>query len=93
MNTQILAMFLAVFMAELGDKTQMATVLFASENRNAPLMVFAASASALVLGAAVSTAIGAATGRWLEHLPLKLIAGTCFVAIGAWTIASHYRGT
>jgi putative Ca2+/H+ antiporter (TMEM165/GDT1 family) len=88
---QLFAMFFTIFVAELGDKTQLATVLFASERRAAPLAVFAASASALVLGAAVSTAIGALGGRWLEHVPMKLIAGIGFIAIGIWSIWSHYR--
>lgn len=93
MTGQLLVIFLTIFVAELGDKTQIATMLFASENRNSPLMVFAASASALVLGAIISTAIGTAAGKWLEHIPLKLIAGLGFIAIGAWSIVSYYRGT
>lgn len=93
MTGQVLAIFLTIFVAELGDKTQIATVLFASENKNSPFMVFAASASALVLGAIISTAIGTAAGKWLEHIPLKLIAGIGFIAIGAWSIVSWYRGT
>ena len=85
-------MFAAIFIAELGDKTQMATLLFASERKDAPLIVFAASAGALVLGAAISVAVGAYGGRWLQHLPLKLIAGIGFVVIGVWSLFQYYRG-
>ena len=49
--------------------------------------------SALVLGAAVSVALGVYGGRWLEHVPLKLIAGMGFIVIGAWTLVQYYRGT
>lgn len=89
---QLLTMFVTIFIAELGDKTQVATVLFASERHDEPLTVFAASASALVIGAAISTAIGAFGGRWLEHVPLKLIAGIGFILIGVWSLFQHYRG-
>ena len=89
---QLIAMFAAIFIAELGDKTQIATVLFASERRDMPLIVFAASASALVLGAALSVALGAYGGRWLQNLPLKLIGGAGFIVIGAWSLFQYYRG-
>jgi putative Ca2+/H+ antiporter (TMEM165/GDT1 family) len=55
-------------------------------------MVFAASAGALVLGSAISVVIGAYGGRYLEHVPLKLIAGIGFIAIGAWSLVQYYRG-
>lgn len=89
---QLLTMFFTIFIAELGDKTQVATVLFASERGNSPWKVFAASACALALGSAVSVVIGTLGGRWLHDLPLKLIAGVGFMAIGAWTVFDYYRG-
>ena len=89
---QLLSMFAAIFIAELGDKTQIATLLFASERKDAPLIVFAASASALVLGAALSVALGAFGGRWLQNLPLKLIAGIGFIVIGTGSVFQYYRG-
>jgi putative Ca2+/H+ antiporter (TMEM165/GDT1 family) len=89
---QLITMFVTIFIAELGDKTQLATLLFASERERSPWMVFAASAGALVLGSAISVLIGTFGGRYLEHVPLKLIAGIGFIAIGAWSIFQHYRG-
>jgi len=88
---QIITMLVTIFVAELGDKTQVATLLFASERNNSPWAVFAASAGALVLSAAVSVIIGAFGGRWLQNVPLKLIAGTGFIAIGVWSIVQHSR--
>ena len=89
---QLISMFLTIFVAELGDKTQIATLLFASERQNSPWVVFAASAGALVLGSALSVMMGAFGGRFLEHVPLKLIAGIGFILIGGWSIAQYYRG-
>ena len=89
---RLYAMALTIFIAELGDKTQIATLLFASERENPPWAVFAASASALVLGSAISVAFGAFARSWLDAIPLKLIAGIAFIAIGLWSIAQHFRG-
>ena len=89
---QLIAMFFTIFVAELGDKTQIATMLFASERKDAALGVFVASASALVLGAAISVAVGAYGGRWLQHVPLKLVAGIGFIAIGLWSVFQYYQG-
>jgi putative Ca2+/H+ antiporter (TMEM165/GDT1 family) len=88
---QLAIMFATIFVAELGDKTQIATLLFASERENSPWIVFAASAGALVLGAAISVALGAFGSRWLQNVPLKLIAGIGFIGIGAWSIFQYYR--
>jgi putative Ca2+/H+ antiporter (TMEM165/GDT1 family) len=89
---ELLIMFATIFVAELGDKTQVATLLFASEGKAPPLHVFMASAGALVLGAAISVALGAFGSRFLAGVPLKLIAGLGFVAIGGWTLTEYFRG-
>jgi len=89
---QLITMFVTVFIAELGDKTQVATVLFASERRGAAFSVFTAAASALVLGTAVSVALGAYGGRWLQNVPLKLVAGIGFIVIGVWSLVQYYQG-
>jgi putative Ca2+/H+ antiporter (TMEM165/GDT1 family) len=88
----LLTIFLAVFVAELGDKTQLATLLFASERKVSPLLVFAAAAGALVLSTALAAALGGAASRYLSALPLKTIAGIGFVLIGVWTISQSIRG-
>lgn len=87
----LLPIFITVFLAELGDKTQLATVLFASEKSYSPLMVFIAAAGALVASTALAVLLGNAAGKYLEDIPLKLIAGIGFVAIGGWTIFEHFK--
>ena len=88
---KLLTVFATIFVAELGDKTQLATLLFATEKEYSPWQVFLASASALVLSSALAVLVGSALGRYLEAVPLKLIAGIGFILIGGWTIADHFQ--
>jgi putative Ca2+/H+ antiporter (TMEM165/GDT1 family) len=80
--------FLTVFVAEVGDKTQLATMLFAAEGR-AKWLVFAAAGSALLVAAAIGVLVGAQIERWISPRTLKLIAAIGFVAIGVWTFLSR----
>lgn len=89
----LLPVFTAIFLAELGDKTQLATVLFASQKDVSPVGVFAAAAGALALSSAIAVFVGAVAARYVDGLPLKLIAGVGFVAIGGWMIVEHLRGS
>jgi putative Ca2+/H+ antiporter (TMEM165/GDT1 family) len=89
----IAVIFVTVFLAELGDKTQLATLLFASnQNAPSPWLVFAGAAGALVLSTAIAVALGTAAERYLTIVPLKLIAGIGFIVIGIWTVTTHFRG-
>lgn len=90
--SQILAIFMTVFLAELGDKTQIATLLFAADRQNPPVLVFLAAAAALLAATAIAVVLGAAAERFLTMVPLKLFAGLGFLAIGAWTIWDHFNG-
>ena len=91
MTNHLLVIFLAVFLAELGDKTQVATLLFASGGEHAPLKVFIAAAAALVASTALAVALGVAAERWLDMIPLKLLSGVGFLAIGGWTVWEWLR--
>lgn len=90
--SDLLAMFVTVFLAEFGDKTQLATVLFASERKMSPLMVFVACGGALLLSAAIATFFGTIASRYLAGVPFKLFAGIGFILIGVWTVTQYYRG-
>jgi len=79
--------FGTVLFAELGDKTQLATLLFAAEAPNSKLTVFLASASALVLSSAIAVLVGNILGKYVDPKHLSWIAGIGFVIIGIWTIA------
>lgn len=91
MIAAFVTIFATVFLAELGDKTQFATVLFSSEGSANRLLVFLAAAGALITSTALAVLLGAAAERYLSALPLKLIAGLGFVAIGAVMIVDHLR--
>jgi len=78
--------FFAVFLAELGDKTQLATMSFAAGNRHALLLVFAASALALVTTSGIGVLAGAALSRWINPKYIKIGAGILFILIGLATL-------
>ena len=88
---QFLAIAIVVFLAELGDKTQIATLLFATDKSHPPYLVFIATVSALAASTAIAVALGMAAERYLTAVPLKFVAGLCFVLIGFWTISEHFR--
>jgi putative Ca2+/H+ antiporter (TMEM165/GDT1 family) len=80
--------FGTVFLAELGDKTQLATVLFSADKPGSKWIVFAASATALVLSSAIGVAAGTFVAEHINPKHLQIVAGIGFVAIGAWTLRS-----
>ncbi len=84
--------FFSVFLAELGDKTQITTLLFATNSKVSPISVFLASAGALVLSSFIAVLAGTLAKTYLQQIPLKLISGICFILIGVWTIYNYYKG-
>ena len=78
--------FVSVLLAELGDKTQLATVLFASDESLSRWGVLLAAGSALVLSTALAVVVGTWVGRWLPPRHLSVAAGLGFVAIGVWIL-------
>lgn len=89
--SQFLVIFATVFVAELGDKTQLASLLFAADRDNHPILVFLAAATALIASTALAVCLGALVERHIAIIPLKLVAGIGFVAIGLWTVWDHFR--
>jgi len=77
-----------VFLAELGDKTQLATLLYAAKSPTAKWTVFAGAALALVLTSAIGVMAGDFVSRAVDPRTLSRVAGAGFIAIGVWTLAS-----
>ena len=87
MNWKILStVFISVFIAELGDKTQLATLLFASDKEISKLTVFAGASAALVVASAIGVIAGGALSSYVSEKHLHYLAGIGFIAIGLWTI-------
>ncbi|MGB9712098.1 MAG: TMEM165/GDT1 family protein [Dissulfurimicrobium sp.] len=81
-----LTVFVSVLIAELGDKTQLATMLFATDKRADSLTVFVGASLALTLASAVGVLAGDAVSQYVSEKPLRLMAATGFIAIGAWML-------
>ena len=78
--------FGTVFLAELGDKTQLATLLFASKVNASLWTIFIAGSIALVLTTAIGVSAGALLSRYVDPRHLSYAAGVGFILIGAWTL-------
>lgn len=78
--------FATVFVAELGDKTQLSTMLYASGAQNNKWVVFMGSALALVLSSALGVFAGSFIGARISPQLLTRLAGVGFIAVGIWTL-------
>ena len=77
----LLSTFLTVFVAELGDKTQLATLTI-SGTSNKPFAVFLGSSSALVVASLLGALTGGSISNFLPEVVLKSIASVTFLIIG-----------
>ena len=82
----LFTVFGTVFLAELGDKTQLATMLFASSSSTNLLTVFLGASLALILSSAVGVAVGGTMAQYIDPKYLSYVAGTGFILVGIWTI-------
>ena len=80
--------FATIFIAELGDKTQLATLLYASDAAHPRLTVFVASAAALVLASALAVLAGSIVAEYLNPNVVRWAAGLGFIAVGLWVLLS-----
>jgi putative Ca2+/H+ antiporter (TMEM165/GDT1 family) len=78
--------FASVFIAELGDKTQLATMLFASDKEIGKLAVFVGASMALILTSAIGVFVGSLVSNYVSERQLQYVAGIGFIAIGIWTL-------
>lgn len=78
--------FSTIFIAELGDKTQLATLLYASDASHPKLTVFAASAAALVLTSALGVLAGSFVAEYVNSNVVRWMAGLGFIGVGFWVL-------
>ena len=74
--------FATVFLAELGDKTQLATLLLSAQSGR-PLLVFIGSALALVASSLVGVLLGRWLAGWISPQRLELLAGSLMLLLGS----------
>jgi len=84
--TSLWPIFLAVFLAELGDKTQLATLLFASDQQASKVGIFLAASGALILSTLIAVLVGAQLSSYISPRTLKIMAGLGFIVIGTWVL-------
>jgi len=80
--------FFTVLVAEMGDKTQLATLLFSADRQTSKWVVFAGAALALTAAAGIGVLVGSELERFISPKVLKTVAGIGFLFIGAWTLFS-----
>lgn len=81
-----LTIFASVFIAELGDKTQLATMLFAADKAVSKYTVFFAASAALIVASALGVLAGSVLTEYINEKYLHYIAGIGFILIGLFTL-------
>jgi putative Ca2+/H+ antiporter (TMEM165/GDT1 family) len=82
----LVTVFATVFIAELGDKTQLATLLFAADKQVSKLTVFIGASLALVVAAGMGVVAGGIISQYVSEKVLHYAAGIGFIGIGIWTL-------
>ena len=78
--------FVTIFVAEIADKTQIATLLYASNAQHSRLNVFIGSALALMVASGIAV-LAAGLSNWIDEKLMAHVAGIAFILVGIWTIA------
>jgi putative Ca2+/H+ antiporter (TMEM165/GDT1 family) len=82
----LLTVFVAVFVAELGDKTQLATLLFAADKEVSKVTVFIGASLALIVASGIGVLAGGLVSQYVSEKALSYLAGLGFIGIGIWTL-------
>jgi len=86
----LMLVFLSVFVAELGDKTQLATLLFATDPGLSRVGVFLAASVALVFSSLLAVLLGTQISQLVSPKTLRVIAGLGFTVIGLWMLVGKH---
>ena len=85
----MLTTFGIIFLAEMGDKTQLAAMTMAAEKKR-PWEVFIGASLALAVVSAVGILVGAALGQYLPLEWIKRVAGVAFILIGVLVLLGKF---
>ena len=84
-----LTTFGVIFLAEMGDKTQLAAMTMAAQSKQ-PWSVFLAAALALAAVSAIGVLVGTALGNYLPLVWIKRVAAAAFILIGILMLAGKF---
>tara|TARA_B100001250_G_scaffold287895_1_gene249671 strand:- start:1017 stop:1310 length:294 start_codon:yes stop_codon:yes gene_type:complete len=90
--TLLFTTFITVFLAEMGDKTQLTTITLSSST-NKPLAVFIGSSIALILATLLGALAGGSIANLIPAFLLKLLSGIVFLIIGIILLAQSKKET
>ena len=88
--TLLFTTFVTVFLAEMGDKTQLTTITLSSTT-NKPLAVFIGSSIALILATLLGALAGGSIGNLVPAFLLKVLSGIVFLIIGIKLLAESRK--
>ncbi|WP_413390485.1 TMEM165/GDT1 family protein [Prochlorococcus marinus] len=88
--TLLFTTFVTVFLAEMGDKTQLTTITLSSTT-NKPLAVFIGSSVALILATLLGALAGGSIANLIPAFLLKLLSGIVFLIIGIKLLAESRK--
>ena len=86
----LLSTFSTVFIAELGDKTQLATLAISGTSKK-PFAVFLGSSSALIIASFIGAIAGGSIANVIPEYILKLLASIGFLFIGTKLLVPLFR--
>jgi len=91
LNAKLIAStFVMIFLAELGDKTQISTFALAS-NARSMLSVFIGAAGALVLTTLIAVVLGGVIGRFVPARIIKFVSAAVFLGFGVLTLIEAFK--
>ena len=85
----LLTTFGIIFLAEMGDKTQLAAMTMAAQTKK-PWAVFIGASLALTVVSALGVVVGSVIGDYVPLLWVKRAAAVAFIAIGALMLAGKF---
>ena len=82
----IATVFVTIIIAEIGDKSQFVTLLYASNAQHSKLSVYIGSSLALMFASGIAVLAGVGLSNWFDERLMGRIAGIAFILVGTWTI-------
>lgn len=84
-----MTVFWLIFLAELGDKTQLAVMIQSAAHGR--LVVLLAASAALICSVIIGVFLGGVLSRFMSERALNALGGMAFLIIGGWMLFSAYK--